>query len=45
MSPNFAARWFEIDPTYFAIRTLAALDIVQLASNRASAGLPSPAAH
>jgi stearoyl-CoA desaturase (delta-9 desaturase) len=30
MSPNFAARWFEIDPTYFAIRVLSALKIIQL---------------
>jgi hypothetical protein len=30
MSPNFAARWFEIDPTYYAIRVLAALRIIDV---------------
>jgi stearoyl-CoA desaturase (delta-9 desaturase) len=30
MSPNFAARWFEIDPTYSAIRIFAALGIIQI---------------
>jgi stearoyl-CoA desaturase (delta-9 desaturase) len=30
MSPNFAARWFELDPTYVAIRAFAALGIIQL---------------
>jgi len=29
MSPNFAARWFEIDPTYVAIRVFAALGIIK----------------
>ncbi|MCH8891320.1 MAG: acyl-CoA desaturase [Myxococcales bacterium] len=29
MAPNFAARWFEIDPAYLVIRTLAAIGIVQ----------------
>ena len=29
MAPNFAVRWFEIDPTYFVIRTLAAIVVVQ----------------
>jgi stearoyl-CoA desaturase (delta-9 desaturase) len=28
MSPNFAARWFEIDPTYYVIRVLSALRII-----------------
>ena len=30
MSPNFAARWFEIDPTYPIIRLLAWLKIIDL---------------
>ena len=30
MSPNFAVRWFELDPTYVAIRIFAALGIVRL---------------
>jgi stearoyl-CoA desaturase (delta-9 desaturase) len=33
MAPNFAARWFEIDPAYLVIRTLAAMGIVQLAGD------------
>jgi stearoyl-CoA desaturase (delta-9 desaturase) len=30
MSPNFAARWFEIDPTYPIIKLLAWLKIIEL---------------
>ena len=30
MSPNFAARWFEIDPTYAVIRVLAAVGVINL---------------
>ncbi len=30
MSPNFAARWFEIDPTYYVIKALVALGIIEL---------------
>ena len=30
MSPNFAARAFEVDPTYAVIRVLAALKIIEL---------------
>ena len=30
MSPNFAARWFEIDPTYPAIKVMAWLGILEL---------------
>jgi stearoyl-CoA desaturase (delta-9 desaturase) len=31
MSPNFAARWFEVDPTWTVIRGFAALGIIKLA--------------
>jgi stearoyl-CoA desaturase (delta-9 desaturase) len=34
MAPNFAARWFEIDPTYQAIRLFSALGIIELASHQ-----------
>jgi stearoyl-CoA desaturase (delta-9 desaturase) len=30
MSPNFAARWFEIDPTYQVMRVLAALKVIDM---------------
>lgn len=30
MSPNFGARWFEIDPTYWGIRAFAALKMIEL---------------
>ena len=30
MSPNFAARWFEIDPTYQVMQVLNALGIIEL---------------
>jgi stearoyl-CoA desaturase (Delta-9 desaturase) len=30
MAPNFAARWFEIDPTYWVIKVLAGLRIIDL---------------
>ena len=33
MAPNFAVRWFEIDPAYLVIRTLAAMGIVQFAGD------------
>jgi stearoyl-CoA desaturase (delta-9 desaturase) len=32
MSPNFAARWFELDPTYPIIRLLAALRVIELST-------------
>lgn len=47
MSPNFAARWFEIDPAYQIIRVLSALGIIELASGqtmRYPAANPQPAA-
>jgi stearoyl-CoA desaturase (Delta-9 desaturase) len=34
MSPSFAARWFEVDPTYLAIRCFAALGIIELNSSQ-----------
>jgi stearoyl-CoA desaturase (delta-9 desaturase) len=30
MCPNFAVRWFELDPTYQVMRLLAALGIIDL---------------
>jgi stearoyl-CoA desaturase (delta-9 desaturase) len=33
MSPNFAARWFEVDPTYPAIKAMAWLGILELKPN------------
>lgn len=30
MSPNFAARWFEIDPTYFVMKALAAVGVIDM---------------
>ena len=30
MSPNFAARWFEIDPTYYVMRVLSVLHIIDM---------------
>jgi stearoyl-CoA desaturase (Delta-9 desaturase) len=33
-SPNFAVRWFEIDPTYQIMRVLAWLGIIQLSEKR-----------
>jgi stearoyl-CoA desaturase (Delta-9 desaturase) len=33
MSPNFAARWFEVDPSYPAIKAMAWLGIIELRPN------------
>ena len=33
MAPNFAVRWFEVDPAYAVIRALAAFGIVQFAGD------------
>ena len=37
-SPNFAVRWFEIDPAYQAIRVFAALGIIDMRARRRRAG-------
>jgi stearoyl-CoA desaturase (Delta-9 desaturase) len=43
--PNFAVRWFEIDPTYQVIRILALLRIIRFAGARAEvSALPAGAA-
>src|SRR5258708_26107158 len=34
MSPNFAARWFEIDPAYQAIRVFAWLKIIDMSGSQ-----------
>jgi len=34
MAPNFAARWFEIDPAYIFIKTFAALGIIRMNSTQ-----------
>ncbi len=34
MSPRFAARWFEIDPTYFVIVGLDAVGVIQIATEQ-----------
>lgn len=48
MAPNFAARWFEVDPAYQVIRVLAALHIINLGDRPQVARYPaadaSPAA-
>lgn len=42
MSPNFAARWFELDPTYPIIRVLAFLRIVDLGPAPQRSHYPAP---
>jgi stearoyl-CoA desaturase (delta-9 desaturase) len=34
MSPNFAVRWFEFDPTYHVMRAMVALGIIQMATGQ-----------
>jgi stearoyl-CoA desaturase (delta-9 desaturase) len=41
MSPNFAARWFEIDPTYPIIKVLAWLKIIDLGDSPQLARYPA----
>lgn len=43
MAPNFAARWFEVDPTYPVIRALAALRIIKLAERPQQMRYPASA--
>jgi stearoyl-CoA desaturase (delta-9 desaturase) len=43
MSPDFAARWFEIDPTYTVIRILGALGIIQIPDRPAAEPDTEPA--
>jgi stearoyl-CoA desaturase (Delta-9 desaturase) len=40
MSPNFAARWFEIDPTYQVMRVFNALGIIDMGKNPQLAHYP-----
>ena len=35
MSPNFAARWFELDPTYLVMRVFHLLDIIDMSGGQA----------
>ena len=42
MAPNFAARWFEIDPTWSVIRLFAALGIVRLPARVQIVQYPEP---
>jgi stearoyl-CoA desaturase (delta-9 desaturase) len=44
MSPNFAARWFEIDPTYPVIKLLAMLKIINLGEHPQVMRFPAPEA-
>jgi len=44
MSPNFAARWFEIDPCYWVVRVLAAVGVIELGENQQRARFPVRAA-
>jgi stearoyl-CoA desaturase (delta-9 desaturase) len=43
MSPNFAARWFEIDPTYPVIKLLARARIIELSASTQQPRYPATA--
>jgi stearoyl-CoA desaturase (delta-9 desaturase) len=44
MSPRFAARWFEVDPTYYVIVVLDAVGVIKIATDqRARYPLPRKA--
>lgn len=43
MAPNFAARWFEIDPAFQVMRLLRALGIIDLGDSPQQARYPAPA--
>jgi len=34
MSPRFAARWFEVDPTYYVIVVLDAIGVIKIATDQ-----------
>ena len=42
MSPNFVARWFEIDPTWVLMQPLIWLGIIELASSKKAPSEPVP---
>jgi stearoyl-CoA desaturase (delta-9 desaturase) len=44
MSPNFAARWFELDPTYQVMKVFAALGIIKFSDKVQVARYPATAA-
>jgi stearoyl-CoA desaturase (delta-9 desaturase) len=44
MSPNFAARWFEIDPAWLVIKPLVWLGVLQLAPSKKTTTEPLPTA-
>jgi len=44
MSPNFAVRWFEIDPAYQVMRVLAFVGIIDFGEKRQVARMPAPSA-
>ena len=43
MAPNFAVRWFEIDPAYLVIRVLAAMRIIRFAGDNRETETPEGA--